>query len=103
MACCSSRDGRAGRPALFSDTTNKFRLSIKVLFKLPLRAAAVNTVLPAPFPDGLLGDAVALRHLPGRLRARLDGGPDLRRRRRLLVKRDQHDRPGPDRYIVNVE
>ena len=46
----------------------------------------------APNPDGLLGDAVAFRHHPRRLVARLDSGPDLGRRRRLLVKRDQHAR-----------
>ena len=33
-------DGRPGRPAVFSDAATQFCLSIKVLFKLPLRQTA---------------------------------------------------------------
>lgn len=33
----ASRDGRLGRPAIFSDAFVQFCLSIKALFKLPLR------------------------------------------------------------------
>ena len=40
MAWHGSRDGRPGRPAVFSDAAIQFCLSIKVLFKLPLRQAA---------------------------------------------------------------
>ncbi len=65
-------------------------------------AAVVHAVPLAPFPDGLFGDAVALRHLPGGLRARLDRGPDLQRRRRLLVKRDQPARP-PSRTSRRID
>ena len=34
------RDGRPGRPPVFSDAAIQFCLSIKVLFKLPLRQTA---------------------------------------------------------------
>ncbi len=34
------RDGRRGRPAVFSDAAIQFCLSIKILFKLPLRQTA---------------------------------------------------------------
>ncbi|WP_424988056.1 IS5 family transposase [Microbulbifer sp. S227A] len=37
MTWLASRDGRPGRPAVFSDAAIQFCLSIKVLFKLPLR------------------------------------------------------------------
>ena len=40
MAWHGSRDGRPGRPPVFSDAAIQFWLSIKVLFKLPLRQAA---------------------------------------------------------------
>lgn len=61
----------------------------------PMRRVApiMDAVALAPFPDRLLGDAVALRHHPGRLGARLDHQPDLRCRRRPPVQRDQHARP----------
>ena len=54
--------------------------------------AALYAVALAPFPDRLLRDPVALRHDPRGLVARLDQSPDLRRRRCLLVKRNQHGR-----------
>jgi len=37
MTWLAPRDGRPGRPAVFSDAAIQFCLSIKVLFKLPLR------------------------------------------------------------------
>ena len=37
MAWEAPRDGKPGRPAVFSDAAIQFCLSIKVLFKLPLR------------------------------------------------------------------
>ena len=40
MAWRAPRDGRPGRPAVFSDAAIQFCLSIKVLFKLPLRQTA---------------------------------------------------------------
>ena len=40
MTWLASRGGRPGRPAVFSDAAIRFCLSIKVLFKLPLRPAA---------------------------------------------------------------
>ena len=40
MAWHGSRDGRPGRPAVFSDAAIQFCVSIKVLFKLPLRQVA---------------------------------------------------------------
>ena len=40
MAWQGSRDGRPGRPSVFSDAAIQFCLSVKVLFKLPLRQAA---------------------------------------------------------------
>ena len=60
----------------------------------PVRCvAAVMDVVPiAPLSDRLLADAVTLGYPPRRLRARLDGGSDLRRRRCLLVQRNQHAR-----------
>ncbi len=40
MACHTPREGRPGRPPVFSDVAIQFCLSIKVLFKLPLRQTA---------------------------------------------------------------
>ena len=37
MTWLAPHDGRPGRPAVFSDTAIQFCLTIKVLFKLPLR------------------------------------------------------------------
>ena len=58
MTWHGSRDGRPGRPAVFSDAAIQFCLSVKVLFKLPLRQAAgmVATLLKLagldwPVPD----------------------------------------------------
>ena len=65
-------------------------------------AAVVDVVAAAPLPDRLLGDAVALGHHPRRFVARLDRSPDLRRRRRLLVKRDQHLSP-PSRTSRSID
>ncbi|CAM4420544.1 hypothetical protein PARU111607_18005 [Palleronia rufa] len=61
----------------------------------PVRGVAVvvNAIPLAPLPDRLFGDAVALRNHPRRLIARLHRSSDPGCRRRLLVKRDQHDRP----------
>ena len=65
-------------------------------------AAVLHAVALAPLPHRLLADPVALGHQPGRLVARLDRRPDLRRRRRLLVKRDQHVSP-PSRYPRRID
>lgn len=40
MTWLALRDGRPGRPAVFSDAAIQFCLSIKILFKLPLRQTA---------------------------------------------------------------
>ena len=40
MTWRAPRDGRPGRPAVFSDAAIQFCLSIKVLFRLPLRQTA---------------------------------------------------------------
>jgi hypothetical protein len=40
MTWRAPRDGRLGQPAVFSDAAVQFCLSIKVLFKLPLRQTA---------------------------------------------------------------
>ena len=40
MTWRAPRDGRTGRPAVFSDAAIQFCLSIKILFKLPLRQTA---------------------------------------------------------------
>ncbi|MFG6641927.1 MULTISPECIES: IS5 family transposase [unclassified Sulfitobacter] len=40
MTWLAPHDGRAGRPAVFSDAAIQFCLSIKVLFRLPLRQTA---------------------------------------------------------------
>ena len=40
MTWRAPRDGRPGRPAVFSDAAIQFCLSVKVLFKLPLRQTA---------------------------------------------------------------
>ena len=53
-------------------------------------AEVVDAITLAPLPDGLFRYPVAFRHHPCRISARLDRSPDLRRRRRLLVKRNQH-------------
>jgi hypothetical protein len=40
MTWHAPRDGRPGRPTVFSDAAIQFCLSIKILFKLPLRQTA---------------------------------------------------------------
>ena len=40
MAWHAPHEGRAGRPPVFSNAASQFCLSIKVLFKLPLRQTA---------------------------------------------------------------
>lgn len=37
MACMAIREGRPGRPPVFSDAAVQFCLMVKVLFSLPLR------------------------------------------------------------------
>lgn len=58
MTWRAPRDGRPGRPAVFSDAAIQFCLPIRILFKLPLRQTAgmVASLLklagldwPAPF------------------------------------------------------
>ena len=51
-------DGRPGRPAVFSDAAIQFRLTIKVLFKLPLRQTAgmVSSLLRMTDLDWLVPD-----------------------------------------------
>ncbi len=49
MTWLAPHDGRPGRPAVFSDAAIQFCLSIKILFKLPLRQA----------------EALELRAIPG--------------------------------------
>ena len=58
----------------------------------PVRRVAqvVDAIALAPLPDRLLRNPVAFRNHPSGVCARLDRSPDLRRRRRLLVKRNQH-------------
>ena len=55
-------------------------------------AAVMNAVAVFPFADGLPGGAEARRQHRGRLITGLDRRPHLWRRRRLLVKMDQHVR-----------
>ncbi len=50
----------------------------------------MHTVAMFPFVDGLLGRPEPLRQRRRRLCAGLDRRPNLGRRRRLLVKMDQH-------------
>ncbi len=77
----------------------------------PMRrvAAVMNAVAMPPFVDGLLSRAEPFRqHRRGRV-AGPDRSPNLRRRRRLLVKMDQHGRVPPrislrtDRAMKNAE
>ena len=52
MTWLAPRDGSPGRPALFSDTAIQFCLTIKVLFKLPLRqTTGMVELLPDPWTD----------------------------------------------------
>ena len=55
-------------------------------------AAVMHALTMPPFVDGLLGRAEPLRQGRRGLNAGLDRRPHLRRRRRLLVKMDQHVR-----------
>ena len=55
-------------------------------------AAVMHRVAVLPFVDGLLGRAEPLRQHRGRLVTGLDRRPNLRRRRCLAVKMDQHGR-----------
>ena len=53
-------------------------------------AAIMDAVAVPPFVDRVLGRAETFRQHRRRLFARLDRSPNLGRRRRLLVKMDQH-------------
>ena len=55
-------------------------------------AAIMHAVAVLPLVDGLLGRPEPLRKDRGRRVAGLDRRPNFRRRRRLLVKMDQHAR-----------
>ena len=78
----AGRSSSGRRSALCSATATAFCAGVNI-------AAVLGAAPLAPLPDGLPGDAVALSHHPDRFAARLDGGPDLRCRRGLLVQRDQ--------------
>jgi len=65
-------------------------------------AAVVNSVAVFPFMNRLLSHAKPLRENRCRRVARPDRRPDLRRRRRLLMKMDQHGRP-PSRSSLKTD
>lgn len=65
-------------------------------------AAVRHVIAVTPLPHCLLRDPVALRHPPRRFATRLDRRPDLRRRRSLLVQRDQHV-PTPSRASPRID
>ena len=62
MTWRAPRDGRPGRPPVFSDAAIQVCLSIKVLFKLPLRRSAgmVASLLRLAGLDGPVPDASTL-------------------------------------------
>ena len=86
------RSSSGSSSVLRSDTATASCAGVSVDCSRRCVAPVMDAVPLPPFPDRLLGDAIALRHYPGRLGARLDRSPDLRCRCRLLVKRDQHAR-----------
>ena len=53
MTRLAPHDGSAGRPAVFSDVAIQFSLTIKVLFKLPLKqtTGTVASLLKMAGPD----------------------------------------------------
>ena len=65
-------------------------------------AAILDTVTLAPLVDGLPGSPQTLRQHRRSLCTRLDRGPDLRCRRCLLVKMDQHGRT-PSRTSLRAD
>ena len=69
MIWLAPHDGRPGRPAVFSDASIQFCLTIKVLFKLPLRQTTgmVASLLKLANLDWTVPDYTTLcRPLPGR-------------------------------------
>ena len=58
MTWLALTDGRPGRPAVFSVAAIQFRLTIKVLFKLPLRQTTgmVASLLKLPGLDWAVPD-----------------------------------------------
>jgi hypothetical protein len=64
--------------------------------------AILDAVALAPFVDSLLRDPETLGQYWRRFRARLYRGPNLRRRRSLLVKMDQHGRT-PSRTSLRTD
>jgi hypothetical protein len=66
MTWLAPPDGSPGRPAVFSDAAIQFCLTIKVLFKLPLRQKTLAVQIPYRRTDGplnLLVDSTGIKFL----------------------------------------
>ena len=87
MAWHGLRDGRPGRPSVFSDAAIQFCLSVKVLFKLPLRQAA-----------GMVGALLMLAGLDWPVP---DFSTVCRRQKRLAVQVPYRRADGPLHLLVD--
>ncbi|SNT29806.1 Transposase DDE domain-containing protein [Antarctobacter heliothermus] len=95
MTWDAPRDGRLGRPPVFSDAAIQFCLSIKVLFKLPLRQTAgmVASLLRMAGVDWPVPDSSTLCRRQKTLAVQMstvtaDGAYDTRRCHRAIIARD---------------
>lgn len=87
MTWLAPHEGRPGRPPIFSDAAIQFCLSIKVLFRLPLRQAA--------------GMAASLVRLAGLDWPVLDYSTLCRRQKTLAVQIPYHRALGPVTLLVD--
>jgi len=90
MAWLAPPDGSPGRPAVFSDAAIRFCLTIKVLFKLPLRQATgmVASLLKMADLDWAVPDYTTL------CRRQIEAGP-WRQWRRASLPRGRRPDPLP--------
>lgn len=87
MTWLAPHDGSPGRPAVFSDATIQFCLSIKVLFKLPLRQ--------------IVGMVTSLLHLAGLDWPVPDFSTLCRRQKTLAVQSPYRRADGPLNLLVH--
>jgi hypothetical protein len=85
-------DGSPGRPSVFSDAAIQFCLTIKVLFKLPLRQTTLAVQIPYRRVDGplnLLVDSTGIKFLgDGEWQARKHGVQGRRQWRKVHLAMD---------------
>ncbi len=91
MTWLASHDGKPGRPEVFSDAAIQFCLTIKVLFKLPLRQATgmVSSLLKKTGLDWAVPDYTTLCRRQKTLAVQTAENPDTHRPLEPLLGRSE--------------